>query len=387
MEKEVKDEIKSIFDETVADYKTQVEELGQKVKVLEEKKIEVPNFFVPEMYKGRKLSDQLVEYRGKFSNPDMATPIAKALVDMADAARNKMPMDFTKAAAEHIASDDTKGGYLVIDEYERTLLKSARENSIMMNLCNVVNVGKTDTYKVNAENANVTVTWDAEGTVTKKSATFKQVEIAVKRLSGYVAVDNDLLDDEVFDIAGNITEQFSYAMAQELDKQVLAGTGAPCSGVLSAAVAYSLVIGTAGSGAWSAVTGDVFSEAIATLATNDTNNATFVLGKKGGHYVRTLKDDQNAPIFQQIAGPNLNTLFGYPMAISNNINDATGGTGGYYAVFGDFKKFYIVNRLGNLNLLVDPYSDSVSNNTRFIFKKRMGLGIARNTAFVRLGTA
>jgi hypothetical protein len=36
MEQEVKNEIKSVFDETVSTYKSQVEELSQKVKTLEE---------------------------------------------------------------------------------------------------------------------------------------------------------------------------------------------------------------------------------------------------------------------------------------------------------------------------------------------------------------
>ena len=37
MEDEVKTEIKSVFDETVAEYKSQVDELKEKVKTLEDK--------------------------------------------------------------------------------------------------------------------------------------------------------------------------------------------------------------------------------------------------------------------------------------------------------------------------------------------------------------
>lgn len=390
MEQEVKNEIKSIFDETVKGYADKVEELETKVKTLESKPLSVPTIITRETYKGRNVNDQLVVLREKAikagKNPDMYNGLAKALIDMAEAGQQGIPLSFTKAAAEHVEGTTTAGGFLLLDEYDRELVKTARENSVMMALCNNKTIGSTDTFKFNKADADVTVSWDAEGNVTKKSATFAQGSIAIKRLSGYVAVSNELLADSAYDIAGEITEQFAYAMGQEVDNQILNGTGSPCSGILGATAGYSVTFGTAGSSNWSSVTADVFSEAIAKLATNDLANATFVLGKQGAHFVRTLKDLQNNPIFQAIAGPNLNTIYGNPMVVANKIDDSVGGTGGYYAVLGDFRKWYIINRLSQLELLVDPYSDSVNYNTRFIFAKRLGLGVQRNTAFVRIGT-
>jgi HK97 family phage major capsid protein len=256
----------------------------------------------------------------------------------------------------------------------------------MMPLIRNVNVSSTDTLNFAAVTKEVGLTWDNIGTRTIQSSTFERNSIAVKDLSGYVAVENNLLNDNAYDLSGEIAEQFAYAMGQEIDNQVLNGTGTPCSGVLTAKAGYSVTFGTAGSTNWSSVTGDTFSLAIAKLASGDASRGTFVIGKVGAHYVRTLKDSQGNPIYQALSAPDLNKLFGYNVVVANKINDSVGGTGGFYGVFGDFSQFYLVNRVSGLELLVDPYSDSISGNTRFVFSTRKGLGMRRADSFVRIGT-
>jgi HK97 family phage major capsid protein len=186
--------------------------------------------------------------------------------------------------------------------------------------------------------------------------------------------------------ASDINEQFAYGMAQEIDNQVFNGTGSPCSGVLTAAAGYSVVLGT-GLTNWSSVAAGDFSLAISKLSTDDVARATFALGQTGAHYLRSLKDTNNAPIYQSVAGPNLDTIYGRPFVVANKIADSTSTGGGAYAVLGDFKQFLLVNRTGSLDLLVDPYSDSVSYNTRFVYATRKALAIKRGTAFVRMLTA
>ena len=104
------------------------------------------------------------------------------------------------------------------------------------------------------------------------------------------------------------------------------------------------------------------------------------------HYVRTLKDSNNAPIYQTVAGGSPDTIYGVPRVVANNITDTTAASTAF-AVLGDMKMLYLINRLGMMDLFIDPYSDSVSNNTRFIWQTRKGLGIRRSTAFVRMLTA
>jgi len=376
--------IKDALKEQTVELETQVKDLSTKVETLEAKAVAPAVAKESNIYKGFNLKYQLEDTRELFSDEKSADIIAKSLIDMAIAAKAGTPMSIEKAAAAHVEGTTTAGGYLVLEEYDRILVKKARENSVMMPLLRQVNLSSTDEFRFNKVNAEVSLSWDAEGTVTEKSTTFTRGTIAVKRLSGRVVISNELLADSAYDLSSELTEQFAYAMAQEIDNQVLNGTGTPCSGVLTAAAGYSTII--TGS-AWSGVTGDDFSLAMTNLASGDLSNATFVLGKKGSHYVRTLKDSNSNPIYAAIASAELDQLYGIPTVVSNKIDDATGGSGGFYAVLGDFKQFYLLNRLGGLELLVDPYSDSSSYNTQFVFVTRKGLGIRRADSFVRLGTS
>ncbi len=389
MDNEVKETIEKGVSElksTIDDTATQVKDLAEEVKVLKEKPAESKgvNIIIPRMHKGYNLSRQMEKGRELYKDQSLADDAVKIMLDIihGDVVGKEINL---KAAANQTEGTDSKGGYLVIDEYENMINKTAREYSVMIPIVKNVSVSQTDTFKVPGQDANVSVAWDAEGTVTNTSATYKQTSIAIKRLSGYVSVSNELLADSAYDIVGDISEQFAYASGQEIDNQILNGTGTPCSGVLTAAAGSSVVLAT-GLDNFSSVTADDYSLAMTKLAGVDLDQAVFVQGKLAAHYVRTLKDSNNVPIFQAISTSSPNTIYGIDRFVANKITD-TSAASTAFAVLGNFKQFYLVNRLGAMTMLVDPYSDSVSYNTRFVFSTRKGLGLGRSDAFVRIMTA
>jgi len=386
MEDEVKTEIKSVFDETVAEYKSQVDELKEKVKTLEEKKIHAPNIIASKDYKGYRLEKQLVDLRKAGFSDEKADYAAKALIETIKASQEGKKVSI-KAAAAHIEGTAVQGGYLVIDDYLNEIVTGSRQLSVMAPLCRNVSTS-SDTFKINANNTEFTVAIDAEGTVTQSSGTLKEISIPIKRISTYGAVSNELLQDANWDVASWVTEQITYAVGQKIDDQILNGTGTGASnlnsGVLTAAATNSVVLSGAN---LSSITADNLSLAMSKLAQLDASRGTFVFGRTGNHYIRTLKDDNNFPIYQAIAGPNLNTIYGMPSVACASISDATSSASTAYGVFGNFNQVFLVNRTTGLDLLVDPYSDSVSYNTRFIFVQRLGFGIGRGAAFCRFITA
>ena len=390
-------EVKEVIEKGIGDINSKIDEqsktiedLTSKVKTLEDRPISEKkvNILLPREYKGYNLSKQLEEKRDILKNDDMSDMISKSVIDLIktpgltiqEATENVM-----KTAGKQNEETTTAGGFLVLDAFDDMITKSAREISVMMPLVNNKSISRTDTFKFPTQNANVSVSWDDEGTVTEKSATYAQTEIAIKRLSGYVTMTKEILADSAYDIVGDISEQFSYAMAQEIDNQVLNGTGSPCSGVLTAAAGYSAVL-TTGNSNFSAVTATDYSLAMSKLTGNDLNNATFVNGKLAQHYVRTLKDSNNNPIYQAIAASSPGTIYGIPQITANNITD-TSAASTAFGVLGNFKEFYLINRLGMMELFIDPYSQSTSNNTVFVWATRKGLGLKRSTAFVRMITA
>lgn len=386
MEDKVKAELKTAYDEFSVDAKAKIEELDSKVKTLEEKKISAPAVISSNMYKGHKISNQFKNYRGKMSDESLDY-LAKSLIEMKNAALSNKSIDM-KAAAAHVEGTDESGGHLVINEYADMIETFARENSVLAPLCRQVSVANTDTLLVNKALTECSISIDAEGSVTQTSSTLAQVTIPIKRLGGYVAVSNELLADASYDVASWITEQFTYGIGQKLDSQILSGTGTGAgqmnSGVLTAAVTNSVILSGTN---LSSITATDLSLALAQLSTLDAQKATFVLGKLGDHYVRSLKDSNSAPVFQAISGPNLDKIYGNPRVVCASISDnpsATASTA--YGVVGNFNQVFLVNRLGGLSLMVDPYSDSVSYNTRFIFSMRKGFGVVRGDALTRIIT-
>lgn len=113
-----------------------------------------------------------------------------------------------------------------------------------MQKCTVLNMSSKQLV-LPAESSIVTTSWtDEAGTISASNPTFGQVTLTAKKLAGLTeGVSNELLMDSAIDIVGMLTEQFMYAIGQELDNQVLNGTGNPCSGVLTAASGFSVVMG------------------------------------------------------------------------------------------------------------------------------------------------
>jgi HK97 family phage major capsid protein len=385
MEQEVKNEIKSVFDETVSQYKSQVEELSQKVKTLEEKKIAPAISFSGNSYKGYRLDKQLEGLKKSGFSEEKADFAAKAIIESIIAAKAGKMISL-KSAAEHVEGTTTAGGFLVIDDYLNEIVTGARQLSVMAPLCRQLTTS-SDTFKINANNAEFAVAIDAEGAVTKSSSTLKEISIPIKRISTYGAVSNELLADANWDVASWITEQITYKVGQTIDTQILNGTGTGAgqlnSGVLTAASTTSVVLSGTN---LSSITADNMSLAMTKLAQLDSANGTFVFGLTGGHYIRTLKDTTNAPIFQAISSAMMNTVYGRPLVLCASISDATSSASTAYGVFGNFNQLYLVNRTSGLDLLVDPYSDSVSYNTRFIFSQRLGFGVGRGASFCRIVT-
>lgn len=281
----------------------------------------------------------------------------------------------------------SEGGYLVPQEYEWDIIQLARAKAFALDFCSVINMTR-DILNLPSEATMVSVAWTAEGgTITQTEPTFGQVQLNARRLDGYGKVTNELLQDSAIDIVSLLVEQFAYAIGQELDNQVLNGTGTPVSGVLSAAAGNSIVM-AAGNTNFSSVTGTNLSNMIYVLNTGDLANARFILGRIGMHYIRTLKDSQGNFIFAQIGGvpPVGGTIWGFPYFVSEKITNTSGANTAFVA-FGDFKKFYIGRRLGTMALDLDPYSLFTSYATQFRLVTRWGMAIGRASAFCRLLTA
>lgn len=351
-----------------------------------------------EVFKGYKLSDQMLDQRivaaknpGRFkalTDPAKANDMAKFFILATKALKGKDPSAFAelKAIQQKAAmQEDTnsEGGFLVPPEYEWDMIELARPGSFALNECRVVPMSR-DILNLPRENAMISVAWTAEeSAATQTEPTFEQVQLNARRLDGYGKVSNELLQDSAVDIVGILMNQFAFAIGQELDNQVLNGTGTPVSGILSAAVSNSVVM--TGLANFSSITFTNLSNMIAGLNSGYLAGAKFIVGRQGLHFVRTLKDSNNNPIFAQIAGPVPGQIYGFDYILSEKVTNTT-GTATPFMGFGNPKNFIIGRRLGTMAIDLDPYSLFTTYQTQFRLVTRWGMAIGNPAAFNRLVT-
>jgi HK97 family phage major capsid protein len=93
---------------------------------------------------------------------------------------------------------DSEGGYLVPDEFERTLVEALEEENIFRSLANVINTSSGD-RKIPVVATKGTASWvDEEGTIPDSDDSFGQVSIGAYKLATMIKVSEELLNDSVF---------------------------------------------------------------------------------------------------------------------------------------------------------------------------------------------
>jgi HK97 family phage major capsid protein len=412
-------ELKKALGETVEPVTKAVKEVGEKMVATEKAvsdlagRVEAiekmpaataPAVIQSKQYKGYNISKQganLREAASKtphqfeaVSTEEGADRMAKFMIDMIKArkfgneqAKADLQKFYEEMGQKAVFAEgaDATGGYVVPDEYIWDMVQLAREATFALRECTVIPMG-SDTLYVPTEAGLATVAWRAEaGAVAAGEGSFGQVKLTAKSLAGLATISNEMLADSRIDIVSMLNEQFGYAIAYELDNQVLNGTGDPVSGLLGAACGYSVVMAT-GSTNFSAITADHLNAAIVKLTSGDMAGAKFILNRLGAGYVRTLKDSQGRPIFAFPSASIPGTIYEYPYFVSEKVTNTT-AVSTATALFGNLKKFLIGRRLGVTSIDVDPYGLFSTNSTRFRIATRFGLAIGRASAFARIITA
>jgi HK97 family phage major capsid protein len=280
---------------------------------------------------------------------------------------------------------DTGSGWFVPDIVESEILAFARESSIALTDARVVSmISEKQSYP--AESSGVAVTWG--NTTNESDPVVAEVELSAVELSAYSAAKKTTLADSRSDIVGWLTELMANAVGLELDNVMFNGDGtstyAFCSGILSAACGYSVVMG-AGSTSFSKITTTLFSEAISKLDGLKKQGAKFYMNGAAFHYVRDLKDAVNRPIFYDTlggTGTQSGTILGYPYREAIKITATDAANTAYFA-FGNLKNFLIGNRLDSMGLDIDPYGLWTTNRIRLKIYNRWALSMGLTSGFVR----
>jgi HK97 family phage major capsid protein len=120
---------------------------------------------------------------------------------------------------------DSEGGYLVPDEFERTLVEALEEENIMRQLAKVITTSSGD-KKIPVVASKGTAAWvDEEGAIPEDDDVFGQVSIGAYKVATMIKVSEELLNDSIFNLESYIAKEFARRIGAKEEEAFLVGDG------------------------------------------------------------------------------------------------------------------------------------------------------------------
>lgn len=238
---------------------------------------------------------------------------------------------------------DSEGGYLVPDEYERTLVQALEEENRLRTLCKVIRTSSGD-RKIPLVASHGTASWvDEEGTIPESDDSFGMISLGAHKIASIIKVSDELLQDSVFDVESYIASEFARRVGDAEEEAFLLGngTGKP-TGMLNASNGAGTGVTTASA---TAITADELIDLVYSLKAPYRKRAVFLLNDQTIKVIRKLKDGSGQYLWQpglQAGQPN--TLLGYHYETSTHM--PTIAASAKPILFGDLSSYWIADREG-----------------------------------------
>ena len=255
--------------------------------------------------------------------------------------RSKTPMPTVMNALQ--IGTDSEGGYLVPDEYERTLVEALEEENIFRQLAKIIQTSSGD-RKIPVVATKGTASWiDEEGAYLESDDSFGQVSTGAYKLGTMIKVSEELLNDSVFDLESYISREFARRIGAKEEESFFTGdgTGKPL-GILAATGGAETGITAASA---TAITADELIDLFYSLKAPYRRNAVWVLNDSTIKAIRKLKDNQGQYLWQPsltAGAPDL--LLGKPVRTSAYMPAIAADA--KTIAFGDFSYYWIADRQG-----------------------------------------
>ena len=237
---------------------------------------------------------------------------------------------------------DSEGGYLVPDEYERTLVQGLEEENVLRSLCTVIQTSSGD-RKIPLVASHGTASWvDEEGTIPDSDDTFGQITIGAHKVATMIKVSDELLQDSVFNIESYIAAEFARRIGAAEEEAFITGngTGKP-TGLLHATNGAGIGVTTNGN----TPTADEIFDLIHSIKSVYRKKAVFLLNDSTLKALRKLKDGQGQYLWQPgLKEGQPDTLLNSRLVTSPFMPEIDSGN--KVILFGDFKSYWIADRQG-----------------------------------------
>lgn len=254
--------------------------------------------------------------------------------------RNKNTFDVHNALQ---IGTDSEGGYLVPDEFEKTLVESLEEQNIFRQLASVITTSSGD-RKIPVVATKGSASWvDEEGVIPESDDAFGQVSIGAYKLGTIIKVSEELLNDSIFNLESYIAREFARRIGTKEEEAFFVGdgTGKP-TGIFNATGGAEVGVTAAGV---KAITLDEIMDLFYSLKAPYRKNAVFTMNDSTVKAIRKLKDGNGQYIWQpSITAGQPDTILNRPIKTSSYVPALDAGKKAI--AFGDFSYYWVADRQG-----------------------------------------
>ena len=238
---------------------------------------------------------------------------------------------------------DSEGGYLVPDEFEKTLIESLEEENIFRKLATVIKTSSGD-RKIPVVASKGSASWvDEEGLIPESDDSFGQVSIGAYKLGTLIKVSNELLNDSVFNLEAYISKEFGRRCGEKEEDAFFNGngTGKP-TGILDAT--YGAETGVTAD-AVDKITADEIIDLFYSLKAPYRKRAVWILNDSTVKAIRKLKDGNGNYLWQPaLTEGTPDTILGRPVYTSAYMPSIAAGA--RTVIFGDLSYYWVADRQG-----------------------------------------
>jgi HK97 family phage major capsid protein len=238
---------------------------------------------------------------------------------------------------------DSEGGYLVPDEFERTLVEALEEENIFRQLAKVITTSSGD-RKIPVVASKGTASWvNEEGAIPESDDAFGQVSIGAYKLATMIKVSEELLNDSIFNLESYIAREFARRIGAKEEESFFIGdgTGKP-TGIFNATGGAELGVTAASA---TAITVDEIMDLFYSLKSPYRKNAVFVMNDSTVKAIRKLKDGNGQYLWQpSITAGQPDTILNRPVKTSAYVPAIAAGA--KTIAFGDFGYYWVADRQG-----------------------------------------
>ena len=292
--------------------------------------------------------------------------------------------------------NDALGGVAVVSFLDSFMDKLSREFSDVRSLASVstISTDKWEQLKMNQSNGAIWEKSMADFATGTKNNTFSKLNILIQNLHGIAVFSDDLINDNVFNLVGEVLTSLAEDFAIAEGTSFWSGNGVgEMSGILNApdtANTFDGIERIPTAAANVIALEDIYS-LIGALIQPYEAGAQFKAHRLTITEIRKIRSDSGAGagtgdfLWQpsNIVGVPA-TLAGYPISQATELSSTPLVNNTEAIVFGNFKKAYkIVDRMG-MSVMRDQYT--VYPNVSYKAKKRVGGGVQKGAALKILKT-